>query len=269
MPSSGRHLLFRGQDIFSLGGSPMPDEVCVLIHGVGGSPQELQPLADALAADGYAVVVPSLAPSPLGTSRARKDPGQATVTSWITQIVPAVEAAQAEGRRVHLIGFSLGALLSTLIAEQYRVASVVMLAPLLYYSGSNPLFQQIAILIKTTWPKTGAAQQALRDRLEKMGGSPLQTAKQMRRVVQMAKRALPRLHCPICVIHGERDDLAEPRGAEFIYNAVPAAVKEVHYVAGAGHMLLADEADVVNRLVLQFLASLHGGTFHNHPALSS
>ncbi|MCL6633886.1 MAG: alpha/beta fold hydrolase [Alicyclobacillus herbarius] len=247
----------------------MPEEVCVLIHGFGGLPEELKPLADALADNGYEVVLPPLWRDGESGGQSRREPGQATVTSWITKIVPAVEAALQKGRRVHLIGFSLGALLSSLIAEQYKVASVVMLAPILYYAGSNPLFQQIALAIKANWPRTEAAQEVLRGRLDKLGGTPLKTARQLRRVVQMTKRVLPRMVCPLCVIHGEKDELADPRSAEYIYDAVPAAIKELHYVEGAGHMLLIDNPDTVTRLVLAFLSSLPGDSVHTHPALTS
>ncbi len=254
----------------SLGGSPMPEEVCVLIHGLAGSPEELNPLGDALTAHGYEVVVPSLWGGHAdGPGQHHREPGQATVTGWISKIIPAVEAAQKQGRRVHLLGFSLGALLSGLIAEQYRVASVVMLAPLLDYAGSNPLFQQIALAIKVNWPRTGAAQEALRGRLDKLGGTPLKTARQLRRVVQMTKRALPQLACPLCVIHGDRDELADPRSARYIYETAASVYKELHYVQGAGHMLLMDDAEVVNQLVLAFLSSLPGDSLDPHSALSS
>lgn len=230
----------------------MQDEQCILIHGFTGSPEELEPLREVLAKAGYEVTCPVLH----GHGGTREDLKRATASNWVMSVQPLVEAALKRGP-VHLIGFSMGAMIAALMARKYPVASVTMLAPAVYYSSSKQMFSQMARLIKTSWNTSGSKTDFIRSQLEKAAQTPLQSVRQFRRLIQTAKPALAELTAPLCIIQGEQDEVIEPRSAAFVYNAVTSVQKEVHYLQESEHMLCyGPEAEVVNQLVLEFLTSV-------------
>lgn len=62
---------------------------------------------------------------------------------------------------------------------------------------------------------------------------------------------LAQIHCPVLVMQGEADEHATPRHAQEIANAIPGA--DLVLLPGANHMLQREQADEVNRRLLEFL----------------
>jgi carboxylesterase len=229
----------------------MTNELCVLVHGFTGSPEEVEPLARALRSAGYDVVIPVL----YGHCGSKDDLKQATASAWIQSVQPIVMAA-VKTQPVHLIGFSMGAMVSAIIANKFPVSTLTMLSPAVYYVGPKQMFRQIANVIKETWDKGGAGQSYLRQRIEKISQTPLQSVKQFRRLIQIGKTALPKVNIPICIIQGENDEIVEPRGADFVFSSVASTDKELHYLPKCDHMICHSvESDQVNDWVLNFLAN--------------
>jgi carboxylesterase len=228
----------------------MTRELCILVHGFTGSPDELAPLATALRHLGYEVQIPML-PGHGGT---KMDLEQATASAWMQSIEPMVQAGLARGR-VHLIGFSMGAMLSAVLASKWPVASLTMLSPAVFYVGTSQVFRQIATVIKETW-KDGQFQQSyVKQRIAKMSQTPLRSIKQFRRMVNMGKSALPNVNVPVCVIQGEKDEVVEPRGATYAYNTVATDDKQIHFLHESSHLVCyGPEADRLNKVVIAFLS---------------
>lgn len=231
----------------------MTKALCVLVHGFTGSPEEVEPLAVVLRAAGYDVTIPVLQ----GHCGSKEDMKHATASAWIHSVEPMVQEA-VRTRPVHLIGFSMGAMVSAIIASKVPVQTVTMLAPAVYYVGPKQMFRQIANVIKETWDKGKMSQSYLRQRIDKVSQTPLQSVKQFRRLIQIAKTALPRVTIPLCIIQGDGDEIVEPRGAAYVFSAVASVDKEIHYIPNAGHMLChCSDAQLVNEWVLHFLANHH------------
>ncbi|MCL6517477.1 alpha/beta fold hydrolase [Alicyclobacillus sp.] len=240
----------------------MTPSLCVLVHGFTGSPEELTPLAERLQDAGYDVVVPTLA----GHGGDRDDLRTATASAWIQSVVPHVRNAVGK-RPVHLVGFSMGAMICAVVARRQSVTSLTMLAPAVYYVGPTQMFRQIAGVIKDTWG-TKASPGQLRQRIDKVTSTPLQSLMQFRRAVLMGKSALPHLTLPVCVVQGEKDELVEPRSALYVHSAVRSECKELHMIPNAGHMLCySAQADRVGDIVLNFLDRVDGPG-HSRPGQS-
>src|SRR5271165_580983 len=109
------------------------DPACLVLHGLGGGPYEVQPVIDALAADGLRVVAPILpgheGPAPVMPASSWRD--------WAATALSAFDDLTAGGRPVAVIGFSTGATLALHLALGRPVYRQVLLAPFLAirYSG--------------------------------------------------------------------------------------------------------------------------------------
>ncbi|MDP1828789.1 MAG: alpha/beta fold hydrolase [Archangium sp.] len=100
----------------------------LLLHGFTGSPWELRPVGEALAARGLHVVCPRL-PGHGTTPEAMLWAG---MREWLEAATAALESL-AGARRVVVIGLSMGGLLAMVLAARYRtrVQGLVLMAPAL------------------------------------------------------------------------------------------------------------------------------------------
>src|SRR3989442_497796 len=129
-------------DPFVLGEGP---DGCLLLHGLTGSPAEMRPVGEALAAAGFRAVGPLL-------------PGHGTTpedldTTTRADLIQAAESAllSLEGaRRIFLCGLSVGGLLAIHLAARPWVreglpdfSALALLAPAIEFAGSTWLFANV------------------------------------------------------------------------------------------------------------------------------
>jgi alpha-beta hydrolase superfamily lysophospholipase len=100
----------------------------ILLHGFGGSPYDLRPLAELLAARGFRAVVPAV-PGQTSTSfayrRGRFSP--ADYSDWLLNLIR--EEAALSGEPPMLVGFSMGGALAAIAAAEYPVGKLVLMSP--------------------------------------------------------------------------------------------------------------------------------------------
>ena len=63
---------------------------------------------------------------------------------------------------------------------------------------------------------------------------------------------LPRLHMPTLVLHGEEDPVVPVVNARYMARRIPNAT--LHVIARGGHLILADEAVVAGKVIVEFLS---------------
>jgi carboxylesterase len=106
----------------------------LLLHGFTGSPWELRPVGEALAARGVHVTCPRL-PGHGTTPEAMLWSG---VNEWLNAATAAFEGLE-RARRVVVIGLSMGGLLAMVLAARYagRVQGLVLMAPAVKLKGRD------------------------------------------------------------------------------------------------------------------------------------
>ena len=99
--------------------------VCLLIHGFSGSPPEMRWLGEYLAAKGVHVEGVRLA----GHGTAPEELSDLTWRDWVRSAEEGLERIKREGRRIVLVGFSMGGLLALrLCLANPEVAGVVTIS---------------------------------------------------------------------------------------------------------------------------------------------
>jgi carboxylesterase len=108
-----------------------PRSTAILLHGFGGTPCDFRPMAEALAGQGFRVVVPDL-PGQTSTSFAygRGSYTAAFYRDWLKALI-AEETALA-GKPPALVGTSMGGTLAAIGAADFKVSRAVLIAP--YFS---------------------------------------------------------------------------------------------------------------------------------------
>jgi len=129
----------------------------VILHGFGGSPLDVKPLAEALRESGFRLVVPVLPGETKMTPALER--GEQTVAervAWLADLM----AAETErfGRKPYLVGFSMGATVATIAAVEGTAARLVLVSPFYalpwgddFLTGLSRFFSHVVPLVPKPW----------------------------------------------------------------------------------------------------------------------
>lgn len=246
---------------FCLGDGP---DVCLLLHGLTGTPAEVRPVGEALAAAGFRAVGPLL-------------PGHGTTPEDLATVThrDLLEAALREllalagARRVYLCGLSAGALLSVQLAARSYIreglpdfSAMALLAPAVDFAGLTRVFTEVIGRLPALPFVVGKAGRDIQSKTyERADGAyeaiPLRWGRELRQLRDEAMRLAPRVHAPTLLLHGARDRTVRPSGAFRLARELPSS--EVRILPQSGHVLPLDlESDAVCAAVRDFFLARRG-----------
>jgi carboxylesterase len=238
---------------------------CLVLHGLGGGPYELQPLIAALEAEGVRLAAPVLpgheGPGPLMPASDWRDWALAAESAFD-------ELAEAAGP-VAIVGFSTGATLALHLATKRPIARQVLLAPFLAirYSGLIPVrptfyLRALARLIPNLTRRAPAVRDpemrrwaAATDRFRTFSVPAAISALEL---IDTIKPLVPAITVPTLIIQGQLDSVIEPGGAAWLYEHLGASDKSLVVLPRTDHLVSLDrERERVITLTRDFL--LGGG----------
>ena len=245
-------------DPYELGDGP---EAALLVHGLSGSPYELRPLAEGLAAAGFRCTVPLLPGHGSDASRL------ATVgeADWLAAAHDALDAILARGhKRVFLAGFSMGGCLAIRVAAERPgdLAALALLAPALTLHGSSAIYRHLFRhrLPARIVPMVGKGSMDVSDEAVKreapyLARLPTGAAAQLHRVIQGAKAALPQVRTPAIVLWGAKDAVVPRRAAERAAKGLGSGPARLAIFPASAHQLALDlEREAVAAEVARFFS---------------
>ena len=246
---------------FSLGDGP---DACLLLHGLTGSPAEVRPVGEALAAAGFRAVGPLL-------------PGHGTTPQDLelvgaSDLFAAARAALIElrgARRIFLCGLSAGALLTIDLAARSFIreglpdfSAVALLAPAIEFAGATWLFTQIvgrlpALPITLAKGPRDISVPRQPDERDGVDGSysavPMRWGRELLSLSREAYRLAPRVHAPALIVQGLKDRTVAPAGARRLSRHLGSPRVEMRLLPRSGHVLPLDvESDEVCSIVVSF-----------------
>lgn len=186
----------------------------LLLHGFTGSPWEVRPLGDSLAARGYHVLAPRL-------------PGHGTTPEAMLFVTAADWEREAEGAlhelaafdRVFVAGLSMGALLSLLLAARFpqRVAALALMAPAIRLaSKASRVLEALRVLkhhpLDDLWvPKYGSdlEDEEVRASAPRLPRYPAARLRDVFTLQTLAARAASQVQCPSIVLVAENDHVID------------------------------------------------------------
>jgi carboxylesterase len=238
----GANGVITGAESFVLDG--VGRRAVVLFHGFNDSPQSMRSPAAALHAAGWTVYAPLLP----GHGRSPHAFATAYADDWINAARHAVSDALARHDVVAVGGLSLGGALAAIVtAEEPRIAAAVLFAPFLVHSRRLGA-------IAATWPLLslgmkyltgGGAVRSIRDPSARdafiaYGCSTPRLMREVQRVVQHARRALPQLRQPVWIAQSSDDYRISTDQAQAAFDLLGSADKHLHWTTGNGHVITVD-----------------------------
>jgi carboxylesterase len=243
---------------FELGVGP---GACLLVHGFTGTPWDVRPLGEALAAGGFRVRGLRL-PGHGTTPQAMLEAG---ARDWLAACEEGLAAFREP--RVAVVGLSMGALLAVVLAARHpdRVQAVVGMAPALRFKDAltrglrfaRPLSLMLAARVHPWVHKstTDLLDPAARSAAPVLSAWPLRRLADLWEMQDLAWAAAPGVACPVLLAVALHDHVVDRRGARALARRLIRArsVRFIELDRGA-HIMPRDEGRLVlEQEVLAFL----------------
>ena len=222
---------------FLLEGGPVG---VLLIHGFTGSPPEMRLVGDYLHERGCTVSGPLLP----GHGTTAGDMNRRRWTEWTAHVERALAELQARCEMVFVGGLSMGSVLTLYLAAHHpELPGVVAYSPAVWPADRliylTPVLKY-AIRERTKSDDSDMADPEADLRLWSYEENPAFAAHELLKLVRRVRRLLPRVTCPVLVIHSTRDTAIHPDSARRTYKRVGATDKELVTLHNSGHCLTVD-----------------------------
>lgn len=222
---------------FDLPGSGAAVALC--LHGLTGTPYEVRPLAEAIAATGIRALGPVLP----GHNETPERLAEVPYTDWLDSARSHFHRLRAECERVFVVGLSLGGLLALALAQEERVDALVAIGTPLKFSHPLacliPLVKYIRPLPRKRYG-SDIRDSAARRRHPSYDRMPMNSVHEMQRLQRRVRPGLARITAPILIAHGAHDRTANPADAATIRDSVSSEVREYILLASSSHIVPVD-----------------------------
>ncbi|MFP6655650.1 MAG: alpha/beta fold hydrolase [Myxococcota bacterium] len=222
------------------------------LHGLTGTPYEMRPLAEALAARGVRARGPWMAGHEGGASVL----ATTSQEDWVDLARAELAKLRAEHDRVFLVGLSMGGLVSLRLAQTERVEALVVIGTPLVLAPPIPQLLPLIRLWISSRPKTGSdiREPAARVRHPGLEAMPLAAVAELIKLQAEVIPGLGQIKEPILIAHGRLDRTARPRDAERLHREIASAEKEIFFLERSGHVVTVDyDGAVLALAVADFL----------------
>lgn len=208
------------------------------LHGLTGTPYEVRPLAEALAARGIRARGIWMA----GHGGSVEDLARSTRSDWVERARAELAGLRVGYERVFLVGLSMGGLVSLRLAQTERVEGLVVVGVPLALAPPVPQLLPLVRLFVSSRRKRGSD---IQDPLARARhpGLPAMPFDSVRELIRLQSEAIPdlgRIVAPMLVAHGQLDRTARPRDARRIHDETGSTHKELLLLARSGHVATVD-----------------------------
>jgi carboxylesterase len=222
---------------FFLEGGPVG---VLLIHGFTGAPVEMRMVGDYLHQQGCTVSGPLLP----GHGTTVEDMNRCKWTDWTGHTEQSLVDLQARCETVFVGGLSMGSLLTLYLAAHHpELVGAFIYSPASWVA--NRLIH-LTPVVKYLLPKKPKSDESdLTDpgaelRLWHYDDYPVFAAHELLKLIRQVRRLLPRVTCPLLVVHSTLDTYIHPTSARRTYEQVGSTDKELITLHNSGHCITVD-----------------------------
>ncbi len=181
-----------------------------------------------------------------------------TWRDWLRSAAEGLERLQQPGRRVVVVGSSMGALLALQLCATYpsQVARLVTMGSPIYFRDQRihlvPMVRHVIRWHKVKRPSQNTDPGA-HARYFSYRRYPLIAVDHLLALMRNTRKVLPEIHTPALIMQGMRDSVVDPRSANYIYSHLSSPHKEITLWHNSGHGVVFDaEREAVWRKVWEF-----------------
>lgn len=233
------------------------------LHGLGGTPFEVRPLAESLAAAGATVEAPLLA----GHGGTMSSLEASSWSDWLASAEAALARLRARtGNPVAVAGFSMGGLLALRLAQQHAgdvAALSVLSTPIRLPAWQRAALRTLAALprpLRRGWLRTipklagcDVSDAEAKRTNPSLRGFPVRTLLQLVLAQETVRPELPSVHQPALIVHGRQDHTVSPDDSLETAGSLGSDTVETLLLDRSYHLVLVDvERDTAVGRVIDF-----------------
>jgi carboxylesterase len=236
---------------FELGpvGGAGPAIVC--LHGLTGTPYEVRPPAEALAARGFACVGPLLP----GHGEAPEALARTPAERWVESALEAYDRLARTHARVYVLGLSMGGVLALALGARRRPGGVAVLAAPLDLGPLVRFGVPVLRRLVPSLPKRPAiADPEARARHPGYDRMPLAAVAELQGLAGRVHAELAAVTAPLLLLYGRRDPTVASSNAARVLEGVGSTDRTLHFLERSAHVLPVDldREEVAQRVVAFF-----------------
>ena len=248
------HPFMAGAEPFSAPGGP---HGALVLHGFTGTPQSMRPLAEALAAAGFAVDLPLLP----GHGTSVEDMATTGWADWSAGAEAAYEKLAAGCDRIVVAGLSMGGTLTAWLASRHReIAGIAVINGLI--DPVAPEARQILDLMLAQGvmelPAIGSDIARPGSTEVAYGATPVTVAKNLMDSVEGLAGEWAKITCPVLIFNSPQDHVVPPSSSDTLAAAVQGPVERIT-LARSFHVATLDyDQDLIERETVAFARRVTG-----------
>lgn len=245
---------------------PVSRKGCLVIHGLTGTPANLECVTEALRQKGFLVKAPLLA----GHGENLAQLSHTSWKDWYATVVENFESLRSEAGEIYFAGLSMGALLGLKLATD-KGEAIKGLALLGIPFRVRPLFRCLVIPAVRYTPLRFFVRSVAKNfeksvldpegrkqyRANSIARMPAHGVFETQKLKWIVEKDLSKITQPLLLIHGQKDHLADPKGLFEIKVKVSSALVDIVMLKNSAHVLTVDyEKKEAAQRVADFFASV-------------
>jgi carboxylesterase len=219
----------------------MGDELGILlVHGFTGSPKEMRTMGEFLAAQGHTVLgirLPGHATQPADMLRK-------SWVDWLHTVEDGYDLLKSAGRKVFVMGLSMGGILTLIAASHQEVAGAVAMStpyslpddPRLPYIRFFAPFVRNISKGPSDWQDLSMAQEHV-----DYPAYPMRAVIELGDLLDAMRQALPKITAPVLLVHSRTDGGVPPENMQRIYDQLGSQDKSMLWLEKSGHVVTRDQ----------------------------
>lgn len=228
--------IIKGAESYRLEGTNK--KAVLLIHGYTGTPDEMRPLGDYLNNLGYTVRCERLP----GHGTNVEDLKMTTATDWFATVSAACKELLEEYEDVYVCGLSMGGLLAIKTAATFPVKKAAFLATPIFLPDKRIKFYPILKYFIKELPKRKknyGHMMKYNHSYDVMPTKPLGSLFSLMNDVK--NKFVKQVKVPAIVFQSTIEHTVVPKSAQYIYDNLGSAKKELHWLHHSGHLITLDK----------------------------
>jgi carboxylesterase len=207
----------------------------LLLHGLTGTPLEMQVLGETLAEEGYTVHIPLLP----GRGTCPDDMDGLCWEDWMQAALRAYDTLDHAHQRVIVGGLSAGGTMALDIALRRRPAALLLYAAVLGVSHRGAYLAPYVWRLVRRWPSPPSDMVEPNELLQCYDPAPVRAMGELLSGISRVRPRLSDIRVPALVAHSREDRFVPISSAEEIASRLGGPV-EKFYLDGSGHAITAD-----------------------------
>lgn len=228
----------------------------LLVHGFTGTPKEMRTMGEFFASQGHTVLgirLPGHATHPEDMVRMRW-------RDWLQAVEDGYHMLHCSGRKVFIMGLSMGGILTLTAAARLPVQGVVAMSTPYYLSDDPrlPYIHYLAPFISKVpkGPNDWHDQGMMTEHVE-YPDFPTRGIIQLCELLEVMRQSLSKITVPVLLMHSRQDGSLSPENMPRIYEALGTTDKSMFWLEESGHVVTRDlKREKVFNAALEFVRRL-------------